>query len=338
MELKETLKDLDKTPWSALPRPATREEMPVLDLRKAESEAGIEQLGRELRSACLGMGFAYLANHGIPSSLTDSVFEASRRFFAQPDAAKAQVKRDPFHRGHVAAGLNQHPGYKADSKEHYEFARDLPLDHPDVLAGLPMHGPNLWPADGDWLKDACEQYLAAVLDVGQRLLPVFAASLGLERDFFAQHFREPMVIARLLYYPPQPPLSPEDAFGLAPHTDYGAITLLAQDPLGGLELKTRSGEWVSAPHIEDTLVMNLGDLFRAWTNDLYVSNPHRVVNRTGRERYSIPVFFNPAFRSVISCIPTCRSEVNPPRYEPVTAGEYFIARTQRVLKDANAYV
>jgi isopenicillin N synthase-like dioxygenase len=181
------------------------------------------------------------------------------------------------------------------------------------------------------LQQTGSAYLNALVRLGRDLLPVFAASLGLPKDYFFKFFENPMAQVKLFHYPPQPAQAPEDAYGVAPHTDYGAYTLLAQDPIGGLEVKTRSGEWLSAPYIEGTLIINLGDLFRAWTNDVYVSNPHRVVNRTGRERYSIPLFFNPAYRSVISCLPTCQSADNPPKYQPVTAGEYFGIRNAAVL-------
>lgn len=140
-----------------------------------------------------------------------------------------------------------------------------------------------------------------------------------------------MVMTRLFHYPPQPPQD-ESALGVAPHTDYGMITLLAQDPIGGLELRKRDGEWIAAPWIEDTLVVNLGDMFKVWTNDRYVSNPHRVVNRTGRERFSIPTFFNLEYHTPVACLPTCMSADNPPKYEQVFAGDYLVKRFKEVQK------
>jgi isopenicillin N synthase-like dioxygenase len=330
MELKETLKDLDKAPWTVVPRNANSTEVPVLDLSDIRTDAGIARLGKELRSACLNMGFAYLANHGVQQKLVDDIFDVTRAFFALPEGEKMKVKRDRFNRGFVPIGINQHPGYAPDVKEYFEFARGLALDHPDVAAGLPMYGPNQWPQDMPLLQPACDEYLRQVMQLGYNLLPVFAASLDLPRDFFARYFGNPMAQVKLFYYPPQPPQSPKDAYGVAPHTDYGAFTMLAQDPIGGLEVKTRDGEWLAAPYIPGTLILNLGDLFRAWTNDRYVSNSHRVVNRTGKRRFSIPVFFNPDYRALISCLPTCQSAEDPPKYKPVTAGEYFVHRTNAV--------
>ena len=208
---------------------------------------------------------------------------------------------------------------------------DLPLDDPDVVAGLPLHGPNRWPADAPWLKDAAETYVRHTTALGKRLLRLFALALGEREEFFLQWCNKPMVQARLFHYPPQE--SPTDMeLGAAKHTDYGMITILAQDPIGGLELCKRDGEWIAAPWIEDTLVVNLGDMFKVWTNDRYVSNPHRVVNRTGRERFSIPTFFNMEYHTPVACLPSCHSDDNPPRYAPVLAGDYLVKRFSEVQK------
>ena len=110
------------------------------------------------------------------------------------------------------------------------------------------------------------------------------------------------------------------------------LTLLAQDPIGGLELRTRDGEWVAAPYIEDTLVVNLGDMVKVWTNDTYVSNPHRVANRTGRERFSIPTFFNLDYAAPVACLPQFRSAEEPPRHAPVLSGDYLVRRFAQVQK------
>ena len=197
-----------------------------------------------------------------------------------------------FRRGFMPQGINQHPGYAPDLKESYEIATDLPLTDPDVIAGLPLHGPNRWPPECPWLREAAWSYFEESLALGKRLLRVFAVSLDMPPDYFLQFCTKPMVQMRLFHYPPQPPVTDDKAFGVAPHSDYGMITLLSQDPIGGLELRKRDGEWIGAPFIPGTLVINIGDLFQRWTNDVYRSNLHRVVNRTGKERYSIPTFFN----------------------------------------------
>ena len=156
--------------------------------------------------------------------MLSNVFAATKRYFDLPLAARMAFK------------------------ESYEVGVDLPLTHPSVVAGLPLHGPNKWPADMPWLREAAEAYFKEAWALGERLLKVFAVALGVEEGYFLQYCKSPMVQARLFHYPPQEKPPSEDAgFGVAPHTDYGMITLLSQDPIGGLELRTRGGEWVSAP-------------------------------------------------------------------------------------------
>jgi isopenicillin N synthase-like dioxygenase len=181
------------------------------------------------------------------------------------------------------------------------------------------------------LREAAEPYFDETLQLGKRLLRVFAVSLALPEEFFLRYCRKPMVQTRLFHYPPEQ-VRDERSFGVAPHSDYGMITLLTQDPIGGLELRTRDGEWIGAPYIPGTFVINLGDMFKVWTNDIYVSNLHRVVNRTGRERYSIPTFFNLDYDAPVACLPSCQSEQNPPRHAPIKSGDYLVGRFRSVQK------
>jgi len=317
---------------TAPPRPATREEVPVLDLAPLVEGGPLGNLASALRHACETTGFFYAARHGVPRSVVDGVFAATQRYFALPHDQRMQLRIDEkYRRGFMPQGINQHPGYAPDLKESFEYALDLPLDDPDVAAGRPLHGPNRWPADMPWLRAAAEAYFDETLALGKRLLRVFALSLDLDEGFFLQYTKKPMVQTRLFHYPPQP-VADERQLGVAPHTDYGMITLLTQDPIGGLELRKRDGEWIGAPWIEDTFVVNLGDMFKVWTNDLYVSNLHRVVNRTGRERYSIPTFFNLDYDTPVACLPGCQSAAQPPKYKPVTSGDYLVGRFRDVQK------
>ena len=315
-----------------IPRAATADEVPVLDLTPLTSGGDIVPLAARLRHACETTGFFYVRHHGVPQEVIDNVFAATRRYFDLPLHERLKMKiDDQFRRGFMPQGINQHPGYAPDLKESYELALDLPLDDPDVAAGLPLHGPNRWPAEHPWLREAALAYFDATLALGKRLLRLFAASLDLPEDFFLRYCRKPMVQTRLFHYPPEV-VRDDKAFGVAPHTDYGMITLLTQDPIGGLELRKRDGEWVGAPYIPGTFVINLGDMFKVWTNDIYVSNPHRVVNRSGKERYSIPTFFNLDYDAPVACLPTCQSERNPPKHKPVKSGDYLVGRFRSVQK------
>ena len=315
------------------PRAATREELPVLDLGPLLRGEPLDDLARQLRHACETIGFFYVSNHGVPQKVVDDVFAATKRFFDLPEARRLEIKLDDrFRRGFMPYGINQHPGFAPDLKESYEYALDLPLDDPAVVAGLPLHGPNRWPADMPWLRAAAEAYFTETMALGKHLLRLFALSLGMEEGFFLQYMKKPMVQTRLFHYPPQRPVTREREFGVAPHSDYGMITLLTQDPIGGLELRKRDGEWVAAPWMAGTFVINLGDMFKVWTNDVYVSNLHRVVNRSGRERYSIPTFFNLDYDAPVACLPQCQSAERPAKYAPIKSGDYLVSRFQTVQK------
>jgi isopenicillin N synthase-like dioxygenase len=314
----------------AAPRRASATEMPVLDLADWLAGGPIEPLAKQFDAACTNTGFLYIRNHGIPREVVDAVFDATRRYHDLPMEERLKDRIDErFRRGFMPTGVTKHPGHKADLKESYEIGLDLPLDDPAVKSGLPLHGPNRWSADKPWLKDAAEAYFNQTIEVGRRLLRIYAVALGQPEDFFLQYMTKPMVQSRLFHYPPQSnPTSLE--LGAAAHTDYGMLTILAQDPIGGLELHTRSGEWVAAPYIEDTLVVNLGDMVKVWTNEHYVSNLHRVANRTGRERYSIPTFFNLDYHTPVACLPRFQVAGQPAKHAPIASGDYLVKRFKEV--------
>jgi isopenicillin N synthase-like dioxygenase len=314
-------------------RAASVDEVPILDLAPLTDGGSIEPLAQALRQACLSTGFFYVKNHGISQDLVERVFATTKRYFDLPVEQRMAHKMDErFRRGFMPQGINQHPGYAPDLKESYEVGVDLPLTDPDVAAGRPLHGPNRWPPDFPELKETSEAYFAAATGLGTRLLRPIARSVGMPEDYFFQFAKKPMVQMRLFHYPPQPPVT-NAQFGVAPHTDYGLVTLLLQDAIGGLELRKReSEEWLAAPYVPGTLVVNIGDLFQRWTNDLYISNLHRVVNRTGLERFSIPTFFNLDYDAMVECLPTCQSADDPPRYAPIACGDYLVSRFRTVQK------
>lgn len=314
-------------------RAASVDEVPILDLAPLTDGGSIEPLAQALRQACLSTGFFYVKNHGIPQGLVERVFGTTKRYFDLPAEQRMAHKMDErFRRGFMPQGINQHPGYAPDLKESYEVGVDLPLTDPDVAAGRPLHGPNRWPPDFPELKEVSEAYFAAATGLGMRLLRPIARSVGMPEDYFYQFAKKPMVQMRLFHYPPQPPVT-DAQFGVAPHTDYGLVTLLLQDAIGGLELRKReSDEWLAAPYVPGTLVVNIGDLFQRWTNDLYISNLHRVINRTGLERFSIPTFFNLDYDAMVECLPTCQSPDNPSRYSPIACGDYLVSRFKTVQK------
>jgi len=236
--------------------------------------------------------------------------------------------KNEFHRGYLPIGTTQFPGRSPDLKDSFDIGVDLPLDDPDVISSLPLHGPNQWPDLTDFRKPA-EDYFSAVHGFGMRLLEALALSLQLAPDFFVRHYEKPTILMRLMHYPPQDQASDEGSIGATAHTDFGLATVLYQDPSGGLELQLPDGNWISAPFIADTLVVNLGQLMCRWTNDVYRAALHRVVNRRSQDRFSIPFFFNPDHHAPVECIASCQSPERPPRYPPVRAGEYISQLVQK---------
>jgi isopenicillin N synthase-like dioxygenase len=313
-------------------REASRDEVPVLDLTTLTEGGNITVLANEFDSACRNTGFFYIKNHGVPETALTAVFDATRRYFSLPSGQREADMMDPvFRRGYMPQGVTQHPGFKPDLKESFEVGVDLPLDDPDVAAGVPLHAPNKWPEDLPWFRDAAETYFNEMRKLGERMLRLAALAVGMPEEHFLQFNKKPMVQMRLFHYAQQPVLGEEEGLhGAAPHTDYGLLTLLAQDPIGGLELQTRQGEWVKAPYIEGAFVVNIGDMFQRWSNDRYFSNKHRVVNLTGKERYSIPLFYNLDYNAPLECLPSCLSEGDTPKHQHTTVGAYLTGRFKAV--------
>lgn len=294
--------------------------IPVVDLEK-------EGAWREIGAACRGTGFFYIANHGVPLRLIESQFGWARRFFALPLAEKLEIdlRKSPCARGYESMG-NQTLDSDAppDLKEGFYMGWHREPDHPYVKAGLPNHGPNLWPRSLPGFAEQMQAYYNALFALGMRVSCLVARSLGLEGAFFERHFEEPMAILRLLHYPPHPRDAAPKQFGAGAHTDWGLITLLAQDGLGGLQVRHADGGWIDALPIEGTFVVNIGDMLERWTNGTYHSTLHRVLNRSNeRDRYSVPFFFEPNYHTRVECLPVCQSAANPPRYPPCTAGEHI---------------
>jgi isopenicillin N synthase-like dioxygenase len=306
--------------------------IPVIDMAPLGSfdRDAIAATGHALQDAAEQVGFFYVRNHGVAPELIARVYAESRRFFALPAAAKESVRVDARHRGFIQLGAaRMYEQARVDLKESFIWGPELRLDDPDVAAGRPLMGPNQWPAALPELAPVLTEYSDAVMDCGRRLLRGFAVSLGLDADFFRPRFAKPLARCSLIYYPPQPAESGSEQFGVAPHTDYGGLTLLSQDDTGGLQVRARSGDWVTALPIPGTFVVNIGDLMARWTNDRFVSTPHRVVNSSGRARYSIGVFFDPEFDTVID-----PGELRPgaaPLYPPVTCGDYIVGRLNKAF-------
>jgi isopenicillin N synthase-like dioxygenase len=302
--------------------------VPVIDL--APLFAGdIAPVARQIHDAATTIGFFYVSNHGIPQAIIDGAFAASRLFFDMPLDIKQTVAIDTDQRGWMGPEMSTMQGAKtADRKEVFFWGREVAANDPDV--GKPMIAPNRWP-DGSvpCLREGIVPYYAAVCDVGHKVMRAVAVALGGDADAFAPHYTRPLARGQIVHYPPaQDEDADTERYGVAPHTDFGVLTLLLQDESGGLQVRRRDGEWIEAPPIPGTLVCNIGDLLQMWSNDRFVSTVHRVVNRNAGARRSIPVFYDPDTDAMVDP----RLFLTPgetPLYPPTTPGEHISGRNRK---------
>lgn len=303
--------------------------IPVVNVAAFDGDAA--GLGAALGRAARDMGFFCVTSHCVAPSLINEVFVQSTQFFAQDLAAKdaLSIRHSPHNRGYVALGEERLDASKlGDVKAAFNIGLNLPPDHPDVLTGKRFRGVNVWP-DATVLpgfRATMLAYFEACHALGMRLHRSLAHDLGVAENFFDDKLDQPLATLRLLHYPPRPERFEPGQLGAGEHTDYGNITLLATDDAGGLEVRARSGDWISPPTIPGALICNIGDCLMRWTNDVYVSTPHRVVNPIGRERYSIAFFLDPNPDAVVACLPSCVTAERSPRYAPITGAAYLKSR------------
>jgi isopenicillin N synthase-like dioxygenase len=326
--------DLETPMAYATARQIAVDEIPIVDIGAlvARDSAGSAAAGAAMREASERIGFFYVAGHGVPEALTASVFTTAAAFFALPEEAKTEVAVNRRHRGWIGqGGAKMYGTARADLKESFVWGLDLPESDPEVAAGTPLMGPNQWPQQMPALRTALYGWYEAVLRAGHAILRGLALSLGRDAGFFEPYFARPLARGSAIWYPPQPPDLGREQFGVAPHTDYGGLTLLAQDMTGGLQVKGTSRDWVMAQPMPGTFVVNIGDLMHRWTNGRFRSNPHRVVNTSGRARQSAAVFFDPSFHAMIDP----RDLLDDPgqaAYPPIACGEWVVGKFDKAFK------
>ncbi len=309
--------------------PSDPETIPIIDFAPFlhGGAAGRGAVAERVRDACETIGFLYICNHGVPEAKVAATLSAARRFFNLP----AQVRLDPDilitptrTRGYMALGSRHYAGTGApDLMEAFKMQQELPPDDPDIIAGGRGQELNRWPAGEDAFRATVLDYFGEMTRLSHALLRAFALALELEEDYFLASFRKPQTQLSLLHYPPQSPAAPGDEYGIRPHADATAFTILYQDTVGGLQVQSGNGGWIQAPPIAGTYVINIGDMMARWTNDRFASTKHRVFNRSGRERYSLPFFGIPDYDAVVECLPTCRSADNPAKYPPLKVGDFI---------------
>lgn len=322
------------------PKPA--ENIPVVDLTDSFSpdHAKRKAVAWEIHKACRETGFFYISGHRVPKELVAAQFEWTKRLFALPleDKLAIDMKNSRSAGGYEPIGgqvLDSQdtsaPAAPPDLKESYYWNVELPAEHPFVAAGMRGYGHNQWPAQWPGFREQMINYEAVMRDLGDRLMALIALSLELPEDHFVASHQVPMLNLRLVHYPPQAADAQFNQLGAGAHTDWGGITLLAQDDIGGLEVQNVAGEWIAARPIPDTFVINLGDLMARWTNGLYRSNMHRVKNTNAQalDRYSIPFFYSPDPQTRIECLDTCKEPDAEPQFAACTASEHMLEMFRR---------
>lgn len=319
-------------PWA---RPVTPDEVPTIDLGPllAGAPGALKRTSGAIVAASRGLGFFYVTNHDIAPDTIEQAFAASRAFFLQEERKKAEIEVNEINRGWMGLGKALMTGAtRTDLKELFSWGLELGPDDPEVAAGTPFRGSNQWPAHQPEMRRAIyDGFYREGCRTGARLLRAVCVGLGLAPDALAPYFRKPMARGQLIYYPPQPSDAGEDQFGVAAHTDFGCLTLVCQDSLGGLQVMSREGEWLAVPPVEGALLVNVGDLLARWSNDRFASTRHRVVNSSGRPRFSMAVFYDPAFHTVIDPRDLGLPAGEAPRYGPTVAGEYQLERFNEVF-------
>jgi len=293
---------------------------------EAARAASVAALGAALEAS----GFATIAGHGVPQPLIDRLFALTRAFHALPFDTKMKIVINADNRGYLRLATSTIVTSTVAKNTRPNQSESLIFMHEDIparLAGTPLQGPNQWPEELPGFRDVVPEYMARLTELGRTVAGAVAEYLGLARDWFAPHLVEPTQGLRLLHYPPQP--DEPDLYGSAPHTDYGFITMLAQDEVGGLEVRNGGGAWVPAPPIPGTFVMNVGDMLTRWSNGRLPSVPHRARNVGNRDRYSMPFFFDAAMDTIISCPPALLAKGETALYPPFCYGDYLLERLNK---------
>lgn len=291
-----------------------------------------QQVAKDIFRACHEVGFLYLKNHGVPQRAIAHTFDQSRAFFDLPLAEKQTVawSSEFSNRGYVGMERERldesQPG---DLKEAFNVGKEISAGDAAENSALVL---NRWPAGQETFRQTVTEFFEQCAVGAERVFRAFAIALSMPPNYLAEHHQTHGYTLRLLHYPPLGTAPKPGQIRAGAHSDYGTLTLLFQDDVGGLEVLSTQGEWIAAPAVPGAVLINTGDLTQRWSNDVFRSTKHRVALPEGdkieRHRYSIAFFCQPDAEAEITCLPTCQSEDNPPKYSPITSGDYFLSRLQ----------
>lgn len=309
--------------------------IPVIDFAPfiQGNDSAREGVAHQIYQACHEIGFMYLKNSGISLSLIEKTLSQAKQFFSLPIEAKTQLSwaDEVSNRGYVGMERERlDPDKPGDLKEAFNVGKEVSPNYDREDQSSPIL--NQWPVELEQFRETVLAFYEACTDTADAILQAFAISLQLSESFFQLNHNHRNHTLRLLHYPPLQQVPKPGQVRAGEHSDYGSITLLFQDEIGGLEVCTAEGEWIAAPYIPDTLLVNTGDLMQRWTNHVFCSTKHRVMipsdDRVKQSRYSIAFFCHPNDETEIACLESCSSAECPPRYPPISAGDYLLSRLQ----------
>ncbi|BBH09509.1 2-oxoglutarate and Fe(II)-dependent oxygenase superfamily protein [Prunus dulcis] len=315
---------IDLSPINSIPTPDSISELKA-----------IEGLVTEIGSACKNWGFFQVINHGVALDKREKIETAARKFFAQPLEEKRKIRRDEK----IVVGYydTEHTKNVRDWKEVFDFVVEEPTLVPASLDPEDKEETewiNQWPENPPELRLVCEEYAREVEKLALKLMGLIALSLGLPEDRFNSYFKDQTSFIRLNHYPPCP--SPRLALGVGRHKDGGALTVLAQDDVGGLEVKRKTdGEWIRVKPTPNAYIINVGDVIQVWSNERFESVEHRVMVNSEKERFSIPFFLNPAHYTQVKPLEELIDERNPAKYKPYSWGKFITHRKLSNFKKLN---
>jgi isopenicillin N synthase-like dioxygenase len=314
--------------------------LPVIDISPLfdGGDAGARaRVGQAIRDACINIGFFHITGHGIAQSELDELVDWVHRFFSLPVDDKNRLHKDhsPRKFGYMPIGgltPDANPDHAADLKENFNMPREPLSGEPESQARI--IGDPQWPGPG--LLPGFEEFMKAHIQrvgITHALARGFSLSLGLEDNYFGASHRYHGGTCLLNYYPSlTPDKMNRTQWSSSPHSDYGSFTLLSQDSLSGLQVRNAAGHWIDVPPISDTFIVNIGELFAVWTNDLYTPSLHRAINTSGKARVSVPYFVNAQGDTIVQCLETCQGPDNPPLFAPVSAGDHSRALVEQSFR------
>ncbi len=320
--------------------------IPVVDLGPylAGEPGAMKRTASELRFALTSIGFYFITNHGVANEQVRAIFAEAARFHALPLERKMKIRIDKHNvgylpmRGDTLRTSVVQRVTQANQNEALFIARDIALDHPDVVADRRFRSANQWPADLPGFRQTVAGYCDTMERLVQKLVPLYALALGLPAAYFDSPFRDCQYKLRMTHYP-HIDASPEEEFGIAPHTDTSFLTLLAPNEVPGLSIRTQSGKWISTPVMAEAYLVNGGQLLQRWTNDHFLATAHRAINRSGGERYALAFFCDSNIDWPIASVPTTVGPDKPPKYPTTWYTDYmtlYQKRTYDLLADQAA--